>query len=303
MRRSSRRQHDVFARSIEIRPHGREARSRFGLRGRHGRRSPPSRRCFRNIGRRANEPPMTARLDLCFQRLAADRRAALVTYIMAGDPDAETSSAILAALPAAGADVVELGIPFTDPIADGPAIQAAGRRALEADQTLRATLEMAKQVPREGSGHAAHLDGLLQPNLCLRGRDVPEPTPKTAGVDGLIVVDCPPEEDDEVCLPARRAGLAFVRLVAPTTDEDRSADYSEQRRRLRLLCFDHRSDRSRRAERQTGGRGRGATEAAHKAAGRGRVWGEERRKRRPRSQKPPTAWWSVRRLSRRSDCR
>src|SRR5579863_7641891 len=107
--------------------------------------------------------PMTARLDLRFERVAAENRAALVTYIMAGDPDAETSSAILAALPAAGADIVELGIPFTDPIADGPAIQAAGRRALESGQTLRATLEAAKRFRARNSETPLILMGYYNP--------------------------------------------------------------------------------------------------------------------------------------------
>ncbi len=163
---------------------------------------------------------MTARLDSCFQRLASDRRVALVTYIMAGDPDAETSSAILAALPAAGADIVELGIPFTDPIADGPAIQAAGRRALESGQTLRATLEAAKRFRAENKETPVILMGYYNP-IYVYGVETFLADAKDAGVDGLIVVDCPPEEDDEVCLPARRAGLAFIRLVAPTTDEVR----------------------------------------------------------------------------------
>lgn len=163
---------------------------------------------------------MTARLDSCFQRLASDHRAALVTYVMAGDPDAETSSAILAALPSAGADIVELGMPFTDPIADGPAIQAAGRRALEANHTLRATLEMAGKFRAADPDTPLILMGYYNP-IYVYGVETFLVDAKKAGVDGLIVVDCPPEEDDEVCLPARRAGLAFVRLVAPTTDETR----------------------------------------------------------------------------------
>jgi tryptophan synthase alpha chain len=163
---------------------------------------------------------MTARLDLCFQRLASDHRAALVTYVMAGDPDAETSSAILAALPAAGADVVELGVPFTDPVADGPAIQAAGRRALDAHQTLRRTLEMAKSFRATAPDTPLILMGYYNP-IYVYGVETFLTDAKEAGVDGLIVVDCPPEEDDEVCLPARHAGLAFIRLIAPTTDERR----------------------------------------------------------------------------------
>lgn len=165
---------------------------------------------------------MTTRLDLCFQRLVSDRRAALVTYVMAGDPDADTSSAILAALPTAGADIVELGIPFTDPIADGPAIQAAGRRAIEAKQTLRATLEMASRFRATHPGTPLILMGYYNP-IYVYGVEMFLADARKAGVDGLIVVDCPPEEDDEVCLPARLAGLAFVRLISPTTDEARLA--------------------------------------------------------------------------------
>jgi tryptophan synthase alpha chain len=163
---------------------------------------------------------MTARLDLRFQQLAAERRAALLTFVMAGDPDSETSSAILGALPAAGADIVELGMPFTDPIADGPAIQAAGRRALEAGQTLPATLRMVKKFRGLDPDTPLILMGYYNP-IYVYGVDTFLRDAKAAGVDGLIIVDCPPEEDDEICLPARRAGLAYVRLVAPTTSDDR----------------------------------------------------------------------------------
>src|ERR1700722_4872882 len=163
---------------------------------------------------------MTARLDLRFRQLAAERRAALVPYIMAGDPDAETSSAILAALPAAGADIVELGMPFSDPIADGPTIQSAGRRALKANQTLPGTLGIAKQFRAADPDTPLILMGYYNP-IYIYGVEPFLRDAKAAGVDGLIVVDCPPEEDEEICLPARRAGLAFVRLVAPTTSEDR----------------------------------------------------------------------------------
>ncbi len=163
---------------------------------------------------------MTARLVARLERVAAERRAALVTYVMGGDPDLETSSAILAALPAAGADIVELGMPFTDPIADGPAIQAAGGRALEAGQTLRATLEMARKFRAADPDTPLILMGYYNP-IYVYGVELFLSDAKRAGVDGLIIVDCPPEEDDEICLPARQAGLAFVRLVAPSTEEAR----------------------------------------------------------------------------------
>jgi tryptophan synthase alpha chain len=169
---------------------------------------------------------MTARLDLRFQQLAAEGRAALLTYIMAGDPDTETSSAILAALPAAGADIVELGMPFTDPIADGPAIQAAGRRALEAGQTLPATLGLVKKFRAADPDTPLILMGYYNP-IYVYGVETFLRDAKAAGADGLIIVDCPPEEDDEICLPARHAGLAFVRLAAPTTSDDRLPEVLE----------------------------------------------------------------------------
>jgi tryptophan synthase alpha chain len=169
---------------------------------------------------------MTARLDLRFQQVAAERRAALLTFIMAGDPDRETSSAILAALPGAGADIVELGMPFTDPIADGPAIQSAGRRALEANQTLPATLRMVKQFRAADPSTPLILMGYYNP-LYVYGVEAFLTDAKAAGVDGLIIVDCPPEEDDEICVPTRRAGLAFVRLIAPTTSDDRLPEILE----------------------------------------------------------------------------
>src|ERR1700758_2813555 len=169
---------------------------------------------------------MTARLDLRFQQLAAERRAALLTFVMAGDPDSETSSAILGALPAAGADIVELGMPFTDPIADGPAIQAAGRRALEAGQTLPATLRMVKKFRGLDPDTPLILMGYYTP-IYVYGVETFLRSAKAAGADGLIIVDCPPEEDEEICLPARQAGLAFIRLVAPTTSDDRLPEILE----------------------------------------------------------------------------
>ncbi len=163
---------------------------------------------------------MISRIDSRFQRLAAERRSALVTYIMAGDPDPSTSLDILKALPAAGADVIELGMPFTDPMADGPAVQAAGLRALKAGQTLRATLKMAAAF-RAGDGETPLvLMGYFNP-IYVYGVEPFLRDALRAGVDGLIVVDCPPEEDQELCEPARKAGLAFIRLATPTTDDVR----------------------------------------------------------------------------------
>ena len=163
---------------------------------------------------------MTSRIDRRFQRLAAERRPALVTFIMAGDPDLQTSLSILRALPAAGADVIELGMPFTDPMADGPAIQAAGLRALKGGQTLRATLKIVAAFRSNEVDTPIILMGYFNP-IYVYGVESFLRDARLAGVDGLIVVDCPPEEDDELCEPARNAGLAFIRLATPTTDDVR----------------------------------------------------------------------------------
>ncbi len=163
---------------------------------------------------------MSERIERQFARLKAEGRPGLVTYVMAGDPDADTSLGILKALPKAGADVVELGVPFTDPMADGPAIQAAGLRALKSGQTLRATLKMVEAFRKENADTPLILMGYYNPIYSYG----PEPFLKdarAAGVDGLIVVDLPPEEDDELCLPALKSGLAFIRLATPTTDDAR----------------------------------------------------------------------------------
>ena len=163
---------------------------------------------------------MVARIDRRFERLAAERRAALVAYIMAGDPDPQTSLDLLKALPAAGADIVELGMPFTDPMADGLPIQAAGLRALKAGQTLRATLAMVAAFRAGDADTPIVLMGYFNP-IYVYGVEPFLRDARAAGVDGLIVVDCPPEEDDELCLPARKHGLSFVRLATPTTDDNR----------------------------------------------------------------------------------
>jgi tryptophan synthase alpha chain len=163
---------------------------------------------------------MTARLSAAFARCRAENRAALITYVMAGDPDSGTSLAILRALPGAGADIVEFGLPFTDPMADGPAIQAAGLRALKAGQTTARTLDLVRSFREEDAATPVILMGYYNP-LYQYGVERFLLDAKRAGVDGLIVVDLPPEEDEELCLPALRAGLAFVRLATPTTDERR----------------------------------------------------------------------------------
>jgi tryptophan synthase alpha chain len=163
---------------------------------------------------------MTARIDATFARCRAENRAALVTYVMAGDPDPETSFAILEGLPQAGADIVELGLPFTDPMADGPAIQASGLRALKAGQTTAKTLDLVRRFRERDRDTPVILMGYFNPIYQYGVARFLEDA-KAAGIDGLIVVDLPPEEDDELCLPALQAGLAFVRLATPTTDDRR----------------------------------------------------------------------------------
>jgi tryptophan synthase alpha chain len=163
---------------------------------------------------------MSTRIDRRFAELKEQDRAALVTFLTAGDPDPDTSLAILRAIPAAGADVVELGMPFTDPMADGPAIQMSSQRALKAGQTLKKTLDMVHAF-RQGDGATPLvLMGYYNP-IYIYGVDRFLRDAKSAGVDGLIVVDLPPEEDAELCLPALKAGVNFVRLATPTTDDKR----------------------------------------------------------------------------------
>jgi tryptophan synthase alpha chain len=163
---------------------------------------------------------MTTRIDQRFADLKREGRAALVTFTMAGDPDTKTSLAILKELPKAGADVIELGMPFTDPMADGPAIQAGGLRALNAGQTMVKTLAMVRAFRSGDDATPVVLMGYYNP-IYIYGVDRFLTDAKAAGVDGLIVVDLPPEEDEELCLPALRAGLNFIRLSTPTTDDKR----------------------------------------------------------------------------------
>ncbi|WP_018699371.1 tryptophan synthase subunit alpha [Amorphus coralli] len=161
-----------------------------------------------------------SRIDARFAALRSEGRAGLVTFLTAGDPDQAASQALLDGLPAAGADIIELGMPFTDPMADGPAIQAASLRALQAGQTVPKTLDMVRAFRRHDDATPIVLMGYFNP-IHSYGRDRFLADAVEAGVDGLIIVDLPPEEDDELCLPALEAGLAFIRLATPTTDEKR----------------------------------------------------------------------------------
>jgi len=165
------------------------------------------------------EGPMS-RIDDLFTRLRAEKRKAFVAYVMAGDPDIERSSELLAGLPGAGVDIIELGVPFTDPMADGPTIQLAGQRALEGGMTLQQTLDMVTAFRAAGNETPIVLMGYYNP-IYNRGVDRFLADATAAGVDGLIVVDLPPEEDDELCIPAQAAGLNFIRLATPTTDDKR----------------------------------------------------------------------------------
>lgn len=163
---------------------------------------------------------MPTRIDDRFAALKKEGRAALVTFVMAGDPDLTTSLDILKGLPGAGADVIEVGMPFTDPMADGPAIQAAGLRALKAGTTLKKTLKLVADFRAGDDATPIVLMGYYNP-IYVYGVDAFLRDAGNAGVDGLIVVDLPPEEDAELCIPARNAGLNFVRLATPTTDDKR----------------------------------------------------------------------------------
>ncbi|MFC0240273.1 tryptophan synthase subunit alpha [Rhodopseudomonas telluris] len=163
---------------------------------------------------------MTTRIDTRFAELKRQGRKALVTFVMAGDPDLDTCLQVLKSLPAAGSDIIEIGMPFTDPMADGPAIQAAGLRALHGGTTLKKTLGLVRDFRQGDATTPIVLMGYYNP-IYIYGVDKFLVDAKAAGVDGLIVVDLPPEEDEELCLPAMKAGLNFIRLATPTTDEKR----------------------------------------------------------------------------------
>ncbi|MGD9538246.1 MAG: tryptophan synthase subunit alpha [Alphaproteobacteria bacterium] len=160
------------------------------------------------------------RIEQRFARLKREGRAGLVTFTMIGDPDIETSFEILKGLPAAGADLIEIGSPFTDPMADGPVIQVAGQRALKAGITLRKTLELVRRFRAADAETPLVLMGYYNP-IYIYGPERFIRDALDAGLDGVIVVDLPPEEDEELCLPALAAGLRFIRLATPTTDDRR----------------------------------------------------------------------------------
>ena len=160
------------------------------------------------------------RIDTKFAELNAIGKKAFVTYVMAGDPNYDTSLEVVKGLPAAGVDIIELGLPFTDPMADGPTIQLAGQRALKAGMSLEKTLEMVRDFRLGDDTTPIVLMGYYNP-IYSRGVTQFLEEAKSAGIDGMIVVDLPPEEDDELCIPAQKAGLNFIRLATPTTDNKR----------------------------------------------------------------------------------
>lgn len=160
------------------------------------------------------------RIDSCFEKLKKEKRPAFVTFVMSGDPDYESSLEIIKALPECGADIIEVGMPFSDPMADGPAIQLAGQRALASGQTLAKTLKMVSEFRKNNKTTPIVLMGYYNP-IYIYGVDKFLKKAKSSGVDGLIIVDLPPEEDEELCIPAIEAGINFIRLTAPTTDAKR----------------------------------------------------------------------------------
>lgn len=161
-----------------------------------------------------------SRIDTTFARLRSEGKKAFIAYVMAGDPGYDTSLEVVQGLPGAGVDIIELGLPFTDPMADGPSIQLAASRALDAGMTLQKTLDLATEFRKEDDATPIVLMGYYNP-IHSMGVENFLAKAKAAGIDGLIVVDLPPEEDDELCLPAQAAGLNFIRLATPTTDDKR----------------------------------------------------------------------------------
>jgi tryptophan synthase alpha chain len=163
---------------------------------------------------------LKTRIEISFEGLKTEGRAGLISFVTAGDPDFGTSLQILKGLPAAGADMIEIGMPFTDPMADGPAIQASSLRALKAGQTMKKTLKLVREFRRNDENTPIVLMGYYNP-IYVYGVERFLLDAKSAGADGLIIVDLPPEHDDELCLPAMKAGLNFIRLATPTTDDKR----------------------------------------------------------------------------------
>ena len=221
---------------------------------------------------------MTTRIEARFAKCRQEGRAALVTYVMAGDPDPETSLEILESLPKAGADIVEFGLPFTDPDGGRSRYSGGGLASAKVGQNTVKTLELVRRFGQDDEDTPVILMGYFNP-IHTYGRDRFLVDAKEAGVDGLIVVDLPPEEDDELCLPALKAGLAFIRLATPTTDDKRLPGGARQHRRVRLLRFNHRHHRHGDPRFRQGRHGGGADQAAYAVAGRRGLRRQERRAR------------------------
>ncbi len=167
-----------------------------------------------------SQPTPETRLDTCFAALKEKKKAAFIAFITAGDPDYDTSLAILKKMPASGADIIELGMPFSDPMAEGPTIQASSLRALQAGQTMKKTLQMVRDFRKDDDTTPIILMGYYNPVYVYPVSQFLQDA-RDAGVDGLIIVDIPPESDEELCLPAMHENISFIRLATPTTDDHR----------------------------------------------------------------------------------
>ncbi len=224
---------------------------------------------------------MTTRIDTRFAQLKKEGRSAFVTFLMAGDPDPETSLQIIRALPQAGADIIEIGMPFTDPMADGPSIQAAGLRALKAGMTLKKTLAMVRAFREGDNATPLVLMGYYNP-IYIYGVDKFLVDAKSAGVDGLIIVDLPPEEDTELCMPALKAGLNFIRLAGRCRRSGRAHQAAHKVAGMRRLRHPHARGRqgNRRARQRRGGGYRAGRCLARQPRWRGPRHREDRQRRR-----------------------
>ena len=241
---------------------------------------------------------VTTRIDARFAELKKQGRSAFVTFLMAGDPDPATSLDIIKALPKAGADIIEIGMPFTDPMADGPAIQAAGLRALKAGMTLKKTLAMVREFRKGDDATPLVLMGYYNP-IYIYGVDKFLVDAKAAGVDGLIIVDLPPEEDTELCLPAMKAGLNFIRLATPTTDDKRLPAVLANTSGFVYYVSITGITGSASADTDGGRRGRRPHQAAYQTAGLCRLRHPDAGGRARHRGDMPTARWSARRWSMR----
>ena len=218
-----------------------------------------------------------SRIDDTFARLKSQQKKAFVAYIMAGDPDVARSLAVMKGLPGAGVDVIELGLPFTDPMADGPTIQLAGQRALEGGMTLDNTLQMVRDFRSSDKTTPIVLMGYYNP-IYSRGVDLFLTQATEAGIDGLIIVDLPPEEDSELCLPAQAAGLNFIRLATPTTDAKRLPKVLQNTSGFRLLRLGHRHHRGGCGASGRCRAGSGADQTLHRSAGDRGLWHQHARR-------------------------